>query len=144
MSNATSKFVSVNCEKCSCSGSIRIDQYTRRNKTWVCRSCAKKGQQPKNKGTGVKNCPELARTRNSFYKARYRCKTGHGGYYAEIEFKFNSFWEIIEEIGPRPKGKTLDRIDSNGHYETGNIRWATPKEQSNNRRPRGTVLNKNG
>lgn len=40
--------------------------------------------------------------------------------------------EVLEEIGPRPKGLTLDRIDNNGHYEPGNIRWATLQEQQRN------------
>ena len=45
------------------------------------------------------------------------------------------FFEDIErEIGPRPEGKTLDRLRSNGDYEPGNVRWATDSEQRCNRR----------
>jgi hypothetical protein len=76
----------------------------------------------------------------SFMDAKYRCINplhhaweSYGG--RGIKFLFDSFDQFFAELGRRPDGLTLDRINNDGHYEPGNVRWATPKEQAANRRP---------
>lgn len=63
---------------------------------------------------------------------KYRLYGARGIKMAE-EWRDN-FGAFFAHIGTRPEGTTLDRIDSNGDYAPGNVRWATYVVQNRNRR----------
>lgn len=79
------------------------------------------------------------REQTAFYNARARCQNPNHPRYADwggrgIEFRFSSFEGFILCLGLAPDGTTIDRVDNNGHYEAGNVRWATALDQRHNRR----------
>lgn len=88
----------------------------------------------------------------AFIGARQRCMNPNSQAYAAyggsgIEFRFKTFEEFLGEIGPRPGPEySDDRIDPNGHYEPGNVRWATREIQAINKReiPVGVCLETSG
>ena len=56
---------------------------------------------------------------------------GRGILVCDQWLQFDAF---IADVGLRPDGKTLDRVNVNGNYEPSNVRWATRSEQARNRR----------
>lgn len=45
-----------------------------------------------------------------------------------------AFYAALEDLGPCPEGHSFDRIDNDGHYEPGNVRWADKSTQRTNAR----------
>ncbi len=91
-------------------------------------------------GHGLPNKALRQKVWKLYKGAKTRCNnpnaTGYHNYGGrDIKFCFTSFQDFLDEVGFRPSPQhSLDRMDNNGNYEKGNVRWATRLEQANNTR----------
>jgi hypothetical protein len=67
----------------------------------------------------------------------------YGGRGISVDPKWRDFAAFLADMGERPEGMTLDRIDVNGDYTPSNCRWATSGEQRRNMR-NAVLLTHNG
>ena len=77
-------------------------------------------------------------TYKSWSEMKSRCDHPErsSGHYEDISYceRWSKFENFFEDIGVRPSGTTLDRINPHGNYEPNNCRWADIFTQENNRR----------
>ena len=87
-----------------------------------------------------------SRTWNSWSCMLKRCRMpkhisykDYGGRGITVCDRWAIFVNFLEDMGERPPGMTIDRIDVNGNYEKSNCRWATMSEQQKNKRKSKSV-----
>lgn len=120
--------------------------------TRMCRSCAMRirmrgDRRLADSGSAfraAKKPAELLALRKAGQSAKDRCVNKGSAAYANygargIEFRFASAVEfaeyVVNALGGRPSPEhSIDRIDNDGHYERGNLRWASKAEQAMNKR----------
>ncbi len=73
--------------------------------------------------------------RKRCYKPYHKNYSSYGGKGITICEEWNDFWQFVADMGPHPSKKhTVDRIDNSKGYSKSNCRWATQKQQTDNRR----------
>jgi hypothetical protein len=127
--------------KCACGTERLVNYYnliTGKSKNCGCVRDAAGSTHPTFKH-GAKGTPEY----NAWKKMIGRCTNpnepswaNYGGRGIRVHDQWRSdFLGFLDHIGPRPSSDhSIDRIDNNGNYEPGNVRWATRKVQSMNKR----------
>jgi hypothetical protein len=94
---------------------------------------------------GMSNHPHYSRWSNMMDRC-YDPSNDHYTYYGARGIEVATEWHdaavfiryLEEKLGPCPDGYSMDRIDNEGNYEPGNLRWADPVTQRHNQR-RGTA-----
>lgn len=146
--------------RCECGNeSVITFSDLKKNSSTQCRQCGHKNRRLVDRinistiANNYKHGYNRTPTYKSWQLMKARCNPETKTYHSKRTFKWygsknitvcerwkNSFIDFLQDMGEKPFGYQLDRINSDGNYEPGNCRWATVKENNHNRR---CVKNKN-
>lgn len=120
--------------QCRCGNVAKNQGYRLKSGNTTSCGCAQREHCTTHKQSG-------SRTYGSWVAMRRRCSNpddvsfhNYAGRGITICARWNRFENFLEDLGERPPGKTLERINNDGNYEPGNCRWATQAEQCRNTR----------
>lgn len=102
-----------------------------------CDACGRKAEALPGPGRGRRKLRAYGTwrgMRSRCYSAKDSAFKHYGGRGISICERWQNFENFLADMGERPVGRSLDRIDVNGDYEPGNCRWATDDEQATNKR----------
>lgn len=143
-----SKFVKQARWLCRCTCGVQKEFYTThlRSKNTKSCGCRFRAMQREAKVThGLSGSP----THTTWTLMKQRCLNPnapdydkYGGRGITVCERWLSFANFFADVGERPQGKTLDRVNNDVGYEPGNCRWATLVEQQANRRNTKTLTYK--
>lgn len=68
------------------------------------------------------------------YRPRHHAYANYGGRGIYVALEWQDFWKFVQDMHPRPKGASIDRIDNDGPYAKWNCRWSNHKQQTRNSR----------
>lgn len=144
MKNLTWNPFDLMCKFSNCSKDVHVKGYCKPHYMKLYHE--KKITVKKYESHGMRHSPEY----QSWRHMKHRCNNPANPHYQNWGGRgitvfpewVNSFSAFYAYVGPKPgPDYSIDRIDNNGNYEPGNVKWSTPLEQANNTRPRS---NKHG
>ncbi len=118
---------------CDCGGSITLPSGALTTGRFRSCGCAKNDE--------IKHGLRKTPTYNTWYSMLERCRNpknaswrNYGARGIRVCERWHELANFIADMGMRPDGKTIDRIDPNGNYEPGNCRWADADVQQRTKR----------
>jgi hypothetical protein len=126
----------LTCQHCGKQKEIPVKSRSQRFCSHVCAGAAITTRLIHGHNRRAKRSPEYsswASMKSRCYNKKHKSYAEYGGRGITVCAQWlNDFEAFLRDMGPRPSGTTIDRIDGNGNYQPGNCRWSRPPDQARN------------